>query len=87
VDVDDARVRRAPANTLKDDSDLGEIEVTVDVPPLEPALIERALRAGHRRACELQREGLIHAAVLVCQRAAIRVDADARSLELGSVFA
>ena len=87
VDVDDARIRRAPANTLKDDSDLGEIAVTVDVPPLEPALIERALRAGQRRACELQREGLIHAAVLVCQRATIRVDADVRRVELGSVFA
>ncbi|MEP7299454.1 MAG: UPF0280 family protein [Burkholderiales bacterium] len=87
VNVPDARIRRAPANTLKDDSDLGETLVTVDVPPLEPALVERALQAGQRRARELQREGLIHAAILVCQGAALRVDADVRRVELGSVFA
>jgi len=50
VDVADTRIRRAPANTLKDDSDLGEIEVTVDVPRLEPATVQRALQAGARRA-------------------------------------
>ena len=87
VNVDDARIRRAAANTLKDDSDLGEIEVTVDVPPLEPALVERALRAGQRRARELQRQGLIHAAALVCQGQALRVDAEAAQREVGSVFA
>ena len=87
VDVIDARIRRAPANTLKDDSDLGEIEVTVDVPLLESALIQRALQSGERRARELQREGLIHSAVLVCQTAWRRVESAARQPELGSVFA
>jgi uncharacterized protein len=87
VDVIDARIRRAPANTLKDDSDLGEIEVTVEVPLLEPALVQQALRAGQRRARELQRDGLIHSAVLVCQRAWLRVESQAPQPELGSVFA
>ena len=87
VDVIDARIRRAPAESLKDDSDLGEIEVTVDVPPLEPALIQHALRSGQRRALELQREGLIHSAVLVCQTAWLRVESEARQPELGSLFA
>lgn len=75
VNVDDPRIRRAPANTLKDDTDLGAIEVTVDVPALEPALVQRALCAGERRARALQRDGLIHAAMLVCQDAWLRVEA------------
>jgi len=87
VDVADTRIRRAPANTLKDDSDLGEIEVTVDVPRLEPATVQRALQAGARRARELQCAGLIHAAVLVCQDAWMRVDPEVATAELGSVFA
>ena len=87
VNVVDPRIRRAPANSLKDDSDLGDIEVTVDVPVLEPALVQHALKAGQRRARELQREGLIHAAVLVCQGAILRVDSDTARAELGSVFA
>ena len=87
VDVSDSRIRRAPANQLKDDSDLGELPVTVDVPPLEPALVQRALHAGRQRALELQRDGLIHSAVLVCQSAWMRVEAQAPQTELGSVFA
>jgi ApbE superfamily uncharacterized protein (UPF0280 family) len=87
VDVSDARIRRAPANRLKDDSDLGEMPVTVDVPPLEPALVQRALHAGRQRALELQRDGLIHSAVLVCQSAWMRIEAQAPQTELGSVFA
>lgn len=90
VNVHDVRVERRPANQLKDDSDLGDIEVTVDVPPLEEAQVKQALRAGERRARELQRDGLIHSAVLVCQHRVARVEAliPATALaELGSVFA
>jgi ApbE superfamily uncharacterized protein (UPF0280 family) len=90
VDLDDARIVRRPANQLKDDTDLGEMLVTVDVPPLPAALVQRALQAGQRRAGELQRAGLIHSAVLVCQRRVAVVDrqtAKAASRELGSVFA
>ena len=87
VDVADPRIRRAPANTLKDDADLGAIPVTVDVPALEPALVQRALRAGAARANELRRAGLIERAVLVCQNAWLRVNAETPEPELGSVFA
>jgi ApbE superfamily uncharacterized protein (UPF0280 family) len=95
VNVTDARIERRPANQLKDDSDLGDIEVTVNVPALEKALVDQALRAGQRRARELQRDGLIHAAMLVCQdrfagveaQAVAGSDKDASCVELGSVFA
>jgi len=90
VNVADPRIRRRPANQLKDDSDLGEIEVTVDVPPLEEVLVQRALQAGERRARELQREGLIHSAALVCQHHFARIEMPgpvAVPAELGSVFA
>jgi uncharacterized protein len=87
VDVADPRIRRAPARTLKDDSDLGDLGVTVDVPPLEPGLVAQALDAGECRARALQREGVIHAAVLVCQGMFRQVEAAAVPLELGSVFA
>lgn len=67
VDVDDPSIVRRPAHTLKDDSDLGSIAVTVDVPPLGPELVLRALDAGLACARTLQADGLIHSAVLVCQ--------------------
>jgi uncharacterized protein len=90
VNVSDARIARRPANQLKDDSDLGELEVTVDVPPLDEAQVQRALQAGERRARVLQREGLIHSAALVCQHRLARVEAcrpATAPAELGSVFA
>jgi len=58
---------RRPANTLKDDSDLGDIAVTTEVPPLPAELVQRALAAGRSRARELQRDGLLWSAALVCQ--------------------
>jgi ApbE superfamily uncharacterized protein (UPF0280 family) len=67
VDVQDARIMRRPACELKDDSDLGGLPVTVDVPPLAPALVQQALHAGLRRAQALRAAGLIWSAALVCQ--------------------
>jgi uncharacterized protein len=67
VNVDDARIQRRPACDLKDDCDLGELLVTVDVPRLDEAAAQHALRAGQRLARELQAAGLIWSAVLVCQ--------------------
>ena len=94
VNVADPRIVRRPAEELKDDSDLGAIPVTVDVPPLGAALVDAALAAGAARARALQRAGLIQAALLVCQHRAVRVGAvggrlrqAAGSAELGSVFA
>lgn len=98
VDVADARIVRQPACDVKDDTDLGSIPVTVDVPPLEPALVQQALRAGLRRAQELRAAGLIWSAALVCQNQIVTTDnAATRTLEnrrtgmpleqVGSVFA
>ncbi len=67
VDVADPRIVRRRANQLKDDSDLGELAVTVDVPRLEPALLQTALQSGLARARALQAQGLIWSAALVCQ--------------------
>lgn len=67
VDADDARIVRRPANAVKDDSDLGDLPVTVEVPALDTAIVLRALQRGHARARELQDDGLIRAAVLACQ--------------------
>jgi ApbE superfamily uncharacterized protein (UPF0280 family) len=67
VTVDDARIVRRPACELKDDSDLGDIPVTVDVPPLGPDAVARALEAGARRARELMHAGAIWSCALVCQ--------------------
>lgn len=71
VDVADPRIVRRPACELKDDSDLGAREVTVDVPPLPPELVRRALGAGARVADRLRVSGLIHAAVLTCKGQAV----------------
>jgi ApbE superfamily uncharacterized protein (UPF0280 family) len=67
VNIADPRIRRIAACQLKDDTDLGDLPVTVDVPRLEGALVERALHAGIARARVLQRAGLIWGALLVCQ--------------------
>lgn len=67
VNVDDPRIVRAPARQLRDDSDLGERLVTVDVPALSAPQADHALRSGLAMARRLQVAGLIHAAALVCQ--------------------
>ena len=67
VDADDPRIQRAPANSLRDDSDLGDIPVTVAVGTLPPAKVHRALDAGAERAAALQRLGLAWSVALVCQ--------------------
>ncbi len=67
VNLDDVRIVRRPACELKDDSDLGAIPVTVDVPALDVESVHRALAAGAWCARELQQRGLIGSAALVCQ--------------------
>jgi uncharacterized protein len=67
VNIDDPRIARRPACDLKDDSDLGAIPVTVDVPALGAEPVRRALESGLQRAHELRAAGLIWSAVLACQ--------------------
>jgi hypothetical protein len=86
VNIDDPRIARRPADELKDDSDLGDLRVTVDVPPLPLEAVQAALQAGLQRAHELQHAGLIHSALLVCQHRFASAAAGVVH-ELGSVFA
>jgi ApbE superfamily uncharacterized protein (UPF0280 family) len=67
VDVDDHAIRREPAAALAPDSDLGERLVTVEVGPLPPEKIERALDSGVARARDMRRRGLIVDALLTLQ--------------------
>jgi len=67
VDVDDPAILRRPASELKDDTDLGERLVTVEVGPLPYAKIARALDCGEAEARGLRARGLIHAAALWLQ--------------------
>jgi len=95
VDTTDPRIVRRPANEMKDDSDLGDILVTVDVPALPVDIVNAALERGRIRARALQRDGLIHSALLTCQQQAARLDptadirvvTDTRTRPVGSVFA
>ncbi|WP_088280450.1 UPF0280 family protein [Ideonella sp. A 288] len=67
VDVDDPRIVRRPAGEVRDDSDLGERLVTVDVPTLSSDAVRRALQAGADVARQFQARGWIVAAALHCQ--------------------
>lgn len=67
VYVDHQAVVRAPADTLKDDTDLGSRRVTVQVGPLPKAAIDTALERGAAFAQRLCDEGLIQGAVLMLQ--------------------
>lgn len=64
VNVDRVSIVRRPARELRDDTDLGDLPVTVDVGPLSPADIDEALDNGLRVADDMRARGLIHAACL-----------------------
>ena len=70
-----AGIVRLPANSLRDDSDLGTIAVTVKVPPLPAVLVQQALQRGLACARRLQARGLVQAALLVCQGSLVRLPA------------
>ena len=64
VNIDDPAIVRRPARDLLPDSDLGDMAVTVSVPPLSGAKIEAALDRGELRAKHLVDAGRIEAAAL-----------------------
>jgi hypothetical protein len=64
---DHTAILRRPASSLKDDSDLGDRLVTVDVPSLPPSLIDLALSRGVEVARRLREHGLIEGAALFLQ--------------------
>ena len=80
VDVMEAAILRRPAHSLRDDSDLGDILVTVQVPPLPPAKVAQALQQGLACARRLQQRGWVSAALLACQGSLLRLSV-AKSLE------
>jgi hypothetical protein len=65
--VDHPGIVRRPASSLKDESDLGDRLVTVDVPPLPQPLIDFALARGVEAARRLQADGSIEGAALFLQ--------------------
>jgi hypothetical protein len=65
VDIDHPAVERRPARELRDDTDLGDLPVTVAVGDLEPAAVRAALDNGVEEAERLRRAGLIETAMLV----------------------
>ncbi len=65
--ADHPAIRRLPARALKDDSDLGDLAVTVEVGPLPPEAVAAALARGAARAEQLRRDGHIVAASLALQ--------------------
>ena len=67
VDVDDPRIVRRPADTMRDDSDLGDRLVTCAVPALPDALVAQALANGRRAAAQEIAAGRIVAALLCLQ--------------------
>jgi len=67
VNVDVAGIERRSACEIKDDSDLGAIPVTVNVPTLANDQVHRALQAGLHKARELQEAGHLWCALLSCQ--------------------
>lgn len=67
VNVESPLIERAPANSLRDDTDLGARMVTVRVPPLAAELVDTALQRGAACARACIDRGLIRAALLMLQ--------------------
>jgi ApbE superfamily uncharacterized protein (UPF0280 family) len=67
VDVAHPLVRRAPASALRDDTDLGDRQVTVAVGALPPAAVDAALAHGERFARRCIGQGLAVQAMLSLQ--------------------
>jgi hypothetical protein len=64
---------RRPAREVKEDSDLGELPVTVDVGPLPLEIVRESLAAGVRVAHAMRTHGLIRAAYLALQKQSMSV--------------
>jgi ApbE superfamily uncharacterized protein (UPF0280 family) len=78
VDAGHPSIERRPASRLRDDTDLGERLVTVAVPPLPAAIVDRALEAGAEQARWCVARGLAGAVLLVLQGRWRAVGATAR---------
>lgn len=73
VNAEHPAIRRLPARAVKEDSDLGELPVTVDVGALPVATVHAALESGAALAARLRARGLIRAAYLALQEQTMSV--------------
>jgi ApbE superfamily uncharacterized protein (UPF0280 family) len=67
VNANHPAITRLPASEVKDDSDLGDLPVTVGVGELPGYIVDQALASGESEARLMQAAGLIHGAVLLLQ--------------------
>lgn len=74
VNVDYPGILKRPASEVKDESDLGMLPVTVDVPPLPVDQISEALKRGAQTAGDFIRTGKIEAAYLSLQKQTLVVE-------------
>ena len=74
VNVDYPGILKRPASEVKDESDLGMLLVTVDVPPLPVDQISEALKRGAQTAGNFIRTGKIEAAYLSLQKQTLVVE-------------
>ena len=84
VNVEHPAIRRMPARAVKEDSDLGELPVTVEVGELPRDAVRCALANGLAVARRMQDGGLIDAAYLALQGEALTA---AMPLQEDSTFA
>jgi hypothetical protein len=64
VDVKSPKIRRRPARSLQEDSDLRDLSVVVAVGPLSDDDVDAALEAGRAEAERMREAGLIEGAYL-----------------------
>ena len=74
VNVDYPGILKRPASEVKNESDLGMLPVTVDVPPLPFDQISEALKRGAQTAGDFIRTGKIEAAYLSLQKQTLVVE-------------
>ena len=67
VNLDHPAIVRRPANSLRDDTDLGDRMVTVEVPTLPIDRVQAALQLGLDCAHAMQARGQLFSAFLCCQ--------------------
>jgi ApbE superfamily uncharacterized protein (UPF0280 family) len=67
VNVEHPAIRRLPARAVREESDLGELPVTVEVGRLPEATVRAALESGTVAAQAMRAAGLLHGAYLSLQ--------------------
>jgi len=64
INADHPAIRRAPARSVRDDSDLGNLAVVVDAGALPASVIDVVLARGTTKVRTLQTRGLVQSAYL-----------------------